>query len=566
MNEFFQRITGAAREIWGKLSQSQRLILVGVVALVLVGFIFLISFSTRQAETLLFQTPLEGPEYRRVVNKLVEWNAEFRERDGLIVVPDEDTGALLRMRLAQEGALPSDIKGWELFDTQSWTTTDFERDVKLRRAIIGEMTRHLKMLKDIEDVSIQVTMPEDRLYLDREEPVTASVIITPAPFSDILTNEKKIKGIVNLVAYGVDKLKPENVVVTDPMGNILSDFTEREDGTYLTRAREELKIKEKLRVNMQRELARQLKAVLGEDKVDISLDVELDFDQKKIEKTEYIPMVLREDNPLTPYDESEVQDKVLRSEKAVDETFEGVGFVPEGPPGVEPNIPPGYKEALQEGTRYQKNETVKNYEISQQVSRIDAAPYRIERVSAAVMVDGIWKKLYDEKGDPVITDEGGIKREYLPRSPEEMRKYEDIVRGAIGYNPRRGDRVVVKNIQFDRTEEFALEDAYIRRREQLRKTLLSALIALFAIFIVTLAYRALSREVARRKRLREEELARQQQLMREAALRAAEEEGAEIELSPEERARLEMQENVMNIAREHPEEVAKLIRTWLAEE
>ena len=54
--------------------------------------------------------------------------------------------------------------------------------------------------------------------------------------------------------------------------------------------------------------------------------------------------------------------------------------------------------------------------------------------------------------------------------------------------------------------------------------------------------------------------------MREAALKAAETEGIEVELSPEERARLEMQENVMNIAREHPEEVAKLIRTWLAEE
>lgn len=566
MNEFFQRITGTARGIWGKLSQSQRLILIGVVALVLVGFIFLISFSTRQAEALLFHTPLEGQEYQRVVNKLVEWNVDFRERDGLIVVSDEDTGALLRMRLGQEGALPSGIRGWELFDTQSWTTTDFERDIKLRRAIIGEMTRHLKMLKDIEDVSIQITMPEAELFIDNEEPVTASVIITPAPFSDILTNEKKIKGIVNLVAFGVDKLKPENVVVTDPRGNILSDFAEREDGTYLTRAREEFKIKEKLRVNLQRELARQLKAVLGEDRVDISLEVELDFDQKKIEKTEYIPMVIKEDNPLTPYDESEVQANVLRSEKAVDEKFEGAGFVPEGPPGVEPNVPPGYKEALQEGTRYQKNETVKNYEISQMVSRIDAAPYRMERVSAAVMVDGTWKKLYDENSDPILTEEGGIKREYLPRSPEEMRKYEDIVRGAIGYDPRRGDRVVVKNIQFDRTEQFALEDAYIRRKEQLRKTLLSALIALFAIFIVTLAYRAISREVSRRKRLREEELARQQQLMREAALRSAEEEGAEVELSPEERARLEMQENVMNIAREHPEEVAKLIRTWLAEE
>ena len=124
----------------------------------------------------------------------------------------------------------------------------------------------------------------------------------------------------------------------------------------------------------------------------------------------------------------------------------------------------------------------------------------------------------------------------------------------------------VKNIQFDRTEEFALEDAYLKKRAQMRKTLLSALIALFSIFIITLAYRAIAREVARRKRIKEEELARQQQLMREAALKSAEEEGAEVELAPEEKARLEMQENVMNLARDHPEEVAKLIRTWLAEE
>ena len=139
-------------------------------------------------------------------------------------------------------------------------------------------------------------------------------------------------------------------------------------------------------------------------------------------------------------------------------------------------------------------------------------------------------------------------------------------KGAIGYSPARRDTVIVKNIQFDRTEEFAIEDAYLKKREQLRKTLISALIALFAIFIITIAYRAVSREVSRRKRIKEEELARQQQLMREAALRSAEEEGVEVELSAEERARLEMQENVMNIAREHPEDVAKLIRTWLAEE
>jgi flagellar M-ring protein FliF len=559
------------KTVYGKLNQTQRLILFGVVALVIFGFIFLVTYSSKQPEAYLFSSPLEQTDYMRITEKLTQWNAQFKTQDAqYIIVADENQAAYLRMKLGQAGILPSGIKGWELFDTQSWTTTDFERDINKRRAIIGEITRHIKLLDDVEDVSIQVTMPQAELYIDEEEPYTASVIITPAPYSDILTNKKKIQGIIDLIAFGVDRLKPENVVVTDNRGNLLSDFSADDEVTYLTRAKEEWQIKEKLRLKMQNEVTEKLRAVLGRDKVDVSIEVELDFDQKKVEKTEYLPIVLRPDNPETPYDESAeegaVVPNVVRSEKDMEEHFEGVGFVPEGPPGVEPNIPPGYKEAMEEGTTYDKTEKVTNYEISQQVSQIASAPYRIVRISAAVWVDGTWKKLFDGNGNPLLTDEGGIQREYLPRTTEEMRKYEEIVKGAIGYNPLRKDRVVVQNIVFDRTEEFELEDAYLKRREQMRKTLLSALIALFAIFIVTLAYRAIAREMARRKRLREEELARQQQLMREAALRSAEAEGVEVELSPEERARLEMQENVMNIAREHPEEVAKLIRTWLAEE
>ncbi len=567
MNEFFKKVFESVKSIYGKLSKTQKLVILGVIALVIVSFIFLISFSSKQTEALLFQTPLNEYDLQRITNKLTEWNVDYKIKDGkYIVVKDEHTSAYLRMKLGAAGILPSGIKGWELFDTQSWTTTDFERNVNLRRAIIGEITRHIKMLDDVEDVSIQVAMPKPELYLDNEAPYTASVIITPAPYSDILTNKKKIKGIVDLIAFGIDKLKPENIVVTDNHGNILSDFSNMEESDYLNRAKEEWKIKERLRLRMQNEIAQKLKTVLGKDKVDVSVQVELDFDQKNIEKTEYIPIIKRKDNPETPYDETEIAMNVVRSEKETKEKFEGTGFVPEGPPGVEPNIPPGYKEATGEGSKYEKTEVVKNYEVSQQVSKIKSAPYRIKRITASVWVDGTWKKVYDKNGKPVITPEGGIKRKYIPRTPEEMKKLEEIVKGAIGYDPSRKDIVVVKNVKFDRTKEFELEDAYLKKREQMRKTLLSALIALFALFIITIAYRAISKEIQRRKRIREEELARQQQLMREAALKSAEEEGAELELSPEERARLEMQENVMNIAREHPEEVAKLIRTWLAEE
>lgn len=74
------------------------------------------------------------------------------------------------------------------------------------------------------------------------------------------------------------------------------------------------------------------------------------------------------------------------------------------------------------------------------------------------------------------------------------------------------------------------------------------------------------RKYARRRRLREEELAAQQQMMREAALRVMDEGGAEVELSLDEKLRRELLENAINLAKEKPEDVAQLLRTWLAEE
>jgi flagellar M-ring protein FliF len=46
----------------------------------------------------------------------------------------------------------------------------------------------------------------------------------------------------------------------------------------------------------------------------------------------------------------------------------------------------------------------------------------------------------------------------------------------------------------------------------------------------------------------------------------AEEEGMDVSISVEERARMELLESVANMAKEHPEDVAQLIRTWLLEE
>ncbi|MCK5569679.1 MAG: hypothetical protein KAJ15_08170, partial [Spirochaetes bacterium] len=111
MDAFLKRILEYVKNLLSKLSQTQKLILIGIGALVIVGFFFLVSFSSKQTETLLFQSPLEQYDFVRITNKLTEWNADFNSREGkYIVVPDENTGAYLRMKVGQAGVLPAGIK------------------------------------------------------------------------------------------------------------------------------------------------------------------------------------------------------------------------------------------------------------------------------------------------------------------------------------------------------------------------------------------------------------------------------------------------------------------------
>jgi len=183
-----------------------------------------------------------------------------------------------------------------------------------------------------------------------------------------------------------------------------------------------------------------------------------------------------------------------------------------------------------------------------------------------VALDGVWRWKYDTQGKVVLNSDGSILREYVPVADEDISKLKGLVEGAIGIVKERGDYVQVQHVAFERTRQFEQEDSVFRRQLTLRRTITYVLIGIGALLVLALAYRMIAKEMERRRRLREEELARQHQAMREAALRTAEEQGVEVELSVEDRARLEMQENAVNMAREHPEDVAQLIRTWLVEE
>ncbi|HDP80392.1 MAG TPA: flagellar M-ring protein FliF, partial [Spirochaetes bacterium] len=296
----------------------------------------------------------------------------------------------------------------------------------------------------------------------------------------------------------------------------------------------------------------------------VRLNMDFNWDKVSEEREEYTPIEMEPDNPATPYSERKVKDSLIVSEKSTKEHFEGHGWNPEGPAGTEGNKPPGYKASDDQFSKYNKEENVKNNAVNKAIKRIQRDPYDVSGISVAIAIDGFQDLPRKDDGDYDLDPTKKPLQIALTR--DELKQAENIVKKAINFNEIRGDQVAVENIMFDRTSDWnKLREEY-QKKEQLKRILLAALIGVFALFLGMILFRAISKELARRRRLREEQLALEQQRMREAALRAAEEEGIDVELSLEDKARLELQSNAMNLARERPDDVAQLLRTWLAEE
>jgi len=361
-------------------------------------------------------------------------------------------------------------------------------------------------------------------------------------------------------------IEPEYVTITDNYGIKLNDFSDEEDINDLKKTKENLKTRAEMIETYSKKIYNALTKMISPDRISILVDVLMNFDKMKENRTEILPVVLKEDDPATPYDDGERKYSVTISKRTTNETFEGPNWIPEGPPGFDENVPPAYKGALEQMTKYIKNDEILNEVTGESKKEIVKDPWEITKITASVAVDGTWEIEYDAKGKPILNPDGSRKRKYIPVSKEELKTLKGFVEQGIGYSINRDDKVEVYEYPKDRSAQFAMEDAKWRRKQQTTVILLVGLISLIALIILTIIYRLIAKEIERRKRLREEELARQHQLAREMALKSAEEEGVEVEMSLEDKARLEMQENAINMAKEHPEDVAQLIRTWLSED
>ena len=593
MIEWLKKLPATFKEFWGKLKLWQKLVAAGIAVVVVVVIVVMFKTSSAPAGVPLFNTVVRDENARdQITTRLDMEGVHYTvNAEGLIIVDDKKTASKLRSILTVEGLVPGNIDPFGLFDQTSWSETDFDRNVKLQRSIERQLKQQILAIDDIANASVVITSPKKELFSQDQKPVTCSVTVTFKPGSTMPENRKQLKGLQELICRSVVGLTPENLTLQDNHSNILNDFEGLAESDRLENIKKESK-----QITAEEEALR--KRVLsflrsnfnGSERVrDLVVKIEKDMSKVVRDQTIYTPVIITEQDPDKPYDTTEKRDYLPISSQTVTKEFTGTGYNPQGPAGVEGQNPPVYSDMSNVIGKSVETGVTQNNVVNTEIRHTDQNSTLL-RITASANIDGKWETQRDSNRNPIVVTKDNIDelkewcakeniipanyriatgkffRVYYPVNSSVIEDCTRLVQDAIGYNKKRGDSVTITSFAIPRDEEWEKEEEAYFHAQQTKKTIILILCGLALVLIVFIVFRFITRELERRRRLREEEILRRQQAEREKALWEAKQDGIDVTMSVEERKRAELQENAIAMAKEHPEDVAMLIRTWLMEE
>ncbi len=439
MDSIFQSLS----KIWSgfdSLSSGKKISIV-MVLLITAASIFLLVYLTTQVEYRVLFSNLSNEDAGNIVSRLSEKKIPYKvsASGGAISVP-VDKVSELRLELAAAGLPQGGGVGFEIFDTKTLGATEFEQQLNYRRALQGELSRTINGLDEIQSSRVHIALPKDSLFTEQQKRPTASVTLRLKSGKSL--RPAQIDGIVHLVASSIEGMNPEDVMVVDSRGTILS--AKQSDSKLSKLTAQQIDFQRNMEKDLAARIQTMLENVVGQGKAAVRVTAELDF--RIMEKTE------ESYNP---------EAQVVRSTQRNSEKENAV-------------TPAG---AVSENPKKEKLDEIINYEINKVVSKTVMPVGETKKLSIAVLVDGKYRK--NEKNEEV----------YQALTKNEIESLEDLVRKSAGVNPQRGDQVVVTNMPFRKVEAEEAEAASLQENIETFSPVLKyvgifAIIALIVMFVL----------------------------------------------------------------------------------
>lgn len=530
MNERLTKIKSDSTNFWQSRTKNQKGAMIGAVVAVIALAAALTYFSTRTTMVQLFPE-MSQAEVGSITEVLTAQGVKYEITNaGTTILVPENQVQDLQVSLASQGYPDSGEIGTSFFATNAgFGMTDNEFNVIKKAAIETDLANLLRKFDGVKDAKAIITLPNEGVFLkDAQGESTAAIVLTTAPghkFSD-----EQIKGLFNLVSMSIPNLTKDNIQISNQLGDYY-DLDSAQNGSNSTNTVEgQMGVKKTIERDLQRQVQQMLGTLIGQDKVVVNVSADIDFKKEN-----------REENLVKPVDEENMTGIEISAQR-ITESYSG-GTPADGSPEAE-NVTDNFVDYV-EGTTtgngdYERVEETINNDVNRIRREIQESPYKIQNLGIQVMVE---PPNADEELDASIRTDieqilSTIVRTSIDQETSGMLTDEEIA-----------NRIVVSIQQFhgNDTEDGAPESIIPWWVWVIGGILLVAIV-LLVLYVLR----------ARKRKQEEEELEiieQQQQLIDVDDISEEKETEATVR-----RKQLE------KMAKEKPEDFAKLLRSWIAED
>lgn len=460
---------------------------------------------------------------------------------GAISVPESHVHDA-RLKLAGSGLTDNGRLGFELMERDpGFGVSQFVENARYQHALETELVRTISTLRPVRDARVHLAIPKPSAFTRQREAASASVVLELR--SGAVLERNQVDAIVHLVASSIPDLAPERVTVVDQSGRLLSRNGADSESELSVLQFEQVRRQENAYSQRIREL---LEPLTGPGRVNAEVTVDMDFSV-----TEEARELFNGEPPK------------LRSEQISENTSTGEG--PQGIPGATSNTPPGATGEAPANAAVPvetSRSATRNFELDRTLQHTRQPAGRIRRVTAAVVVDHVPRPGPD--GKPKLQ----------PLSDQELKRVEDLVRQAVGFDASRGDMVSVVNAPFVR-EQQELPAPPWWENPQLRDILRVAVGALVVLLLAFGVLRPAIRQIVSPEKPKKEEPEALEQQTAEVSLVEDEvpelaEDTAQLTQEPPPALTSDSYEDRLRAAREavraDSKRVAQVVREWLGNE
>ncbi|MBO2534570.1 flagellar basal-body MS-ring/collar protein FliF [Rummeliibacillus suwonensis] len=535
MKERLMNIKTKFSGFWGSRTRMQKGTIIGSIIAVIIIASIITYFTTRVTYAPLY-SDLSAAEVGQIKEQLDSKGVKYQVTNGgtAISVP-EDQVDNLKVDLASQGYPQSGQIDYSFFSQNAgFGMTDNEFNVLKLASMQTELANLMKEVKGVKDAKVMITLPEKGVFVsDSQQEASASIVLNTEPGYQF--TESQIKTLYNLASKSVPNLKPENIVITNQYFEYydLNTQTASETGSGVssTDSNNQLAIKRQIERDLQRQVQTMLGQLMGAGKAAVTVTTDIDFTQEK-----------REENLVEPVDKENMAGIQISAQK-INETYTGNGAAAGGTPEADQNTDnfTDYQSSGNGNGDYEKTEDTVNYEVNRIKRKITESPYRVRDIGIQVLVEP------PKPGDPTS----------LPQATQDNIKsmLASIVRTSIDKN----EAGQLSNAQVNQKVTVAVEK--LNGKAQVATAQQSAIpwwvYVIGGILLVVIGLLVFFIIRSKRRQEYEDEEYEEDDGEDLAVDDISEEKDTEATLR---RKQLE------KMAKEKPEEFAKLLRTWISED